>query len=369
MCNSSFGPYRGRRRGLTLTDLCVLLAMAVLCMAVALPAVRQQASSSNRVKCASNLRQIALAAIYYTHQSVRDSGKFPRTYFNPALADTPALYTAIDAPDAYVPESAGGPKPNDVTTAFFNLLKKSDLTPEAFICPDSDATPLPATFDVSQKSNFPGPEHLAYSYANPYANTKAIQAGWKFDSTLSPDFPLAADINPGDSDQGGPTTVAYDDPPEKMAPANSPNHFYEGQNVVYVDGHTEWQTTPFAGAPQMSLPYRDNIYTSQLRMTSSPKGVGGVILAGPQGRYDSVLLPTARNAPAGAALNLPVRIPGERPSALSQSPMGYVAAGVGLLLLVAAIVIVVSSVRKKPAVAIAGQPPTGTPPGTPPATP
>ena len=39
--------------------------------------------------------------------------------------------------------------------------------------------------------------------------------------------------------------------------ANSPNHDFKGQNVLYADGHVEWQDHPYCGVRW------DNIWTSQ----------------------------------------------------------------------------------------------------------
>jgi len=41
-----------------------------------------------------------------------------------------------------------------------------------------------------------------------------------------------------------------------MKRGNSNNHDEDGQNVLYGDGHVEWQQNPFVG------PNRDNIYTA-----------------------------------------------------------------------------------------------------------
>jgi hypothetical protein len=95
-----------------------------------------------------------------------------------------------------------------VTAALFLLLKKTDLTSEAFLCPADDATRLEA--DVQALSNWPGgTKHLSYSYANPYPSTPAVMAGWKFNSSSSPDRPFAADMNYGDHPKGGPTMVPF----------------------------------------------------------------------------------------------------------------------------------------------------------------
>jgi prepilin-type processing-associated H-X9-DG protein len=70
-----------------------------------------------------------------------------------------------------------------------------------------------------------------------------------------------------------------------MAAANSNNHRNKGQNVVYIDGHVEFQTTPYCGAHRAGL--RDQIYTAGA-------GDGGTCdeKSLPVDKQDSVLLPT-----------------------------------------------------------------------------
>jgi hypothetical protein len=136
--------------------------------------------------------------------------------------------------------------------------------------------------------------------------------GWRFDTTLSPEYPFAADINPGASKDAGPTSVAYDAPAAKMASANSPNHWFAGQNVVYTDAHVEWQTTPFCGAPKKGRLWRDNIYTN-MKGVDEKTGAGGEVLGQPQVAGDSVLLPAVTDLAEGAKRTLPVRDPAKAP--------------------------------------------------------
>lgn len=302
-----------RSRGFTLADCCVLIAAAVLLCLVVAPLLAQKSrEEENRLKCASNLRQIALASIIYANTNTRNNGKFPRTYYDPS--SKVHAYTGINSAKAFDKEMGPefkGPKPNDVTASFYHLLRSTDLERPAFVCPSSDATPLPKEFKLEEHSNFPGPEHLAYSYSTPFASKEAIMTGWKLDTTLPPDYPLAADINPGALEQGGPTKTAFDAPAAKMRLANSPNHWFEGQNVVYVDGHVEWHATPFCGAPRKDS-WRDNIYANAAEVDAKT-GVGGAVHALPVGRTDSVMLPAVTDTAEGAKRTLPVRDPAKAP--------------------------------------------------------
>jgi hypothetical protein len=84
-----------RRRGFKLADLCVVVAAAALLVGVAVPNVAHRlGNGGSRLKCASNLREIALAGLVYASQN---KGQFPRTYHDPGTAGTPALYTGTDS--------------------------------------------------------------------------------------------------------------------------------------------------------------------------------------------------------------------------------------------------------------------------------
>lgn len=86
---------------------------------------------------------------------------------------------------------------------------------------------------------------------------------------------VAADLNPGASADRDVRSVTLNSPAARMRKANSTNHEQDGQNVLYGDGHVEFQNNPLCGVK------RDNIYTN--RSTR--------IAASPADARDSVLLP------------------------------------------------------------------------------
>jgi prepilin-type processing-associated H-X9-DG protein len=72
-----------------------------------------------------------------------------------------------------------------------------------------------------------------------------------------------------------------------MRQGNSNNHNEDGQNVLYGDGHVEFQQNPFVGIK------RDNIFTRAAGPTEpfDPNQSDGVIRSSRDGN-DSLLLPT-----------------------------------------------------------------------------
>jgi prepilin-type processing-associated H-X9-DG protein len=244
--------------------------------------------SAHRVKCASNLRMFGQGLLLYANEN---KGNYPRTLYKPDADVT--HYTGADATD---PFGKDGPKTNDTTSPIFLVIRTQDLPADALVCPSTDAKPVtfPQGKSAADFSNFKSEENLSYSYANPYPGVKAINAGYKLNTTTSAEFAVAADMNPGtfgDSDVTpvkGP--VDQSTPAAMMRKANSLNHRGDGQNVLFGDGHVEFNANPFCGAK------RDNIYTVSASDDGS-KTTSDKIAASPAGPLDSVLLPAATANP------------------------------------------------------------------------
>jgi len=113
---------------------------------------REQA---NRVKCASNLRQIGQGLQMYANEN---KGNFPRTFFkvgSKVIADN----TGYNDPNSFDPTGKGAGKvgENNVCSSLFLLLKTQDLTSEVFICPSSQGERDTFESKTSQdRSNFTG---------------------------------------------------------------------------------------------------------------------------------------------------------------------------------------------------------------------
>ena len=294
-------------RAFTATELCTSLALFALVFGAVVPAMsRLVTTASERKQCFDHLREIGQAMQLY---AAENKGSFPRAVFNPG-GGTP-VPTAYTRPLAVNTFSPGGPEANDVSAALFLLLRTQDLQSRAFVCPSA---PAGKAWDfagrtANQVSNFPERQFLSYSYANPYPSRAAMDAGFKMNTALGSDFALAADMNSGSGGLPGLRPTAY---AAQMKQANSRSHGGEGQNVLYADGHVEFQPTPFCGAFRPGTgggaASRDNIYTAGRESTAS-----GAIGAPPGDPWDSVLLPTFLQGPAPA------------PGSVRQSPAGTAA--------------------------------------------
>jgi len=284
------------RKGFTLVELLVVIGIIALLISILLPTLSRAREAGNRIKCGSNIRQIGQAMRQYAIDDIR-GGNYPRTYYDPGtsvaaypgaaagaavnhqygdtvdwLAGTAAGATAgnpghVDADpfiDGTKPQHAEDfrPNANDVSAAFWHLMRQSDLTPAVFLCPSSNAEEV-AFFAGRGKSgyvNWVNPvRNNSYSFQNMYPAIDAVGRGFKWNDSLSSTFAVAADMNPGRNATGrdSVTAVTTNSSNKEMKLGNSNNHGKEGQNVLYADGSVRFVTSPFEG------PQRDNIYTAQ----------------------------------------------------------------------------------------------------------
>jgi prepilin-type N-terminal cleavage/methylation domain-containing protein/prepilin-type processing-associated H-X9-DG protein len=301
---------RRSTKGFTLVELLVVIGIIALLISILLPALNRAREQGNRVKCASNLRQIGLAIQMYANDN---KGNFPRTRFDPAGAQG-SIVAGLENASVADPFASG--VANCVTSSFFLVLKTQDLASEVFVCPSSSAER--AQFNFNGSNSMSGAQNvwnfnnsgnasdvISYSYIVPFPTSAARNAGFKLNFTLSSDFAIAADLNPGNSPSSGTQQdkvqgVAFNSARSDQQKANSNNHNGDGQNVLYADGHCEFQTSPFAGmvvttngTTTFNPTYRDNIYTS-CAPSRQPTGTdwAGNLKTGPNDASDTFLLPT-----------------------------------------------------------------------------
>lgn len=244
----------------------MLLAILVIVASIFVPFLLRARENDRRVRCTDNLRVIQQALKTY---ATANGNNLPRVVYEPGRSPTGYVtYTGADSSDPFTRGS--NVRANDVTASLW-LLVRAGLAPSRFVCPSSDATPDPleqAGREIKplERSNFSGASHLSYSYSSPFS----AAAGYRLNTDrLKFDFAVVADKNPGNGGGDAVTEPAYDAGPFKLARANSNNHQQAGQNVLYADGHVQFQSTPYGGVGEGSV--RDHIYTA-FSTTPLPEG-------------------------------------------------------------------------------------------------
>jgi len=173
-------------RGFTLVELLVVIGIIALLISILLPALNRAREQANRVKCASNLRQIGQAIAMYSNNETRLGQAYPRTYFQAGSTTSNDIDASQLTIQGWNTGDIRGVKINSVIASFFLLQKTQDLTAAVFNCPSSNATPCPfsspggtippgpANYNAWADKVSPMNTYLSYSMQNPFPTTTAI---------------------------------------------------------------------------------------------------------------------------------------------------------------------------------------------------
>jgi len=279
-------------RGFAITG-AAIPAVLILLIVILLPFLARPRSIAFRMVCGTNLKGIGTAMLIYANdyedELPRAGG--PTTKWGP----TPN-WMANNHSEAFGMAGYGSGGQASISSSLYFLVKYTELTTKSFICKgDVGAAEFqPSKYNAGDKELIDlwdfGPEpskHCSYSYHLPYSK-------YALTTSNEPGMAVAADRNPWmprpgekarDFSKFDPSQTA---PMEAQKQSNTTTHQDDGQNVLFMDGHVNFEKRAYCAIDD------DNIYT-YWDGEDKQKGIAPVLGSEPKDRLDSLLVQDVRN--------------------------------------------------------------------------
>jgi len=252
-----------RRKGFTLVELLVIIAIIALLVGILMPSLASERQLAYRLACETNLSRISRAMLIYCKDY---DDKMPKA------SGRSSVYRAFinnwqnvtrQAAFGLAADGSGGAA--NITSCFYLLIKYSEVTPKSFLCKgDPGVTEFKpsehglAGVELIHLWDFgpaPTQAHCSYAYHFPYGV-------FALTTSSEPGMPIAADPNPWQATAGTTARPAPDwmkfstgTDRESIKKGNAQTHQEDGQNVLFMDGHSRFEKSSRCGVDD------DNIYT------------------------------------------------------------------------------------------------------------
>jgi len=294
-----------KKKGFTLVELLVVIAIIALLMGILMPALARVRQIAFRMTCGTNLSGIGKAMLIYANDY---EDEMPRAGGRNTSWGGRVIWDAMDRFGAYSLTADGSGGMATISSSFFMLVKYAEVTPKSFVCKGDSGTSdfkladypnrNPIVEELINAWDF-GDEpqkHCSYSYHVPYGL-------YALTTSSEPGMAVAADRNPWIESPAAEakdfTQFQPDLPPqfsgttEQGKIGNAIAHQEDGQNVLFMDSHVEFEKRAWCGVEN------DNIYTLLLQGIGRPEyGEPPIVFTSVPGhRKDSLLV---NDGPPGA---------------------------------------------------------------------
>ena len=264
-----------RRKGFTLVELLVVIAIIALLMGILMPALARVRQIAYRLYCGTNLSGIGKAMLVYGNDY---DDELPRAGLRGGAWAAPiADWKAATRSAAFA--ATGRVSGASITSSFYLVIKYAEVTPKSFLCKgDSGVTEFKGSehglagtelIDLWDFGNHPAQAHCSYAYHTPYGL-------YALTTSSEPGMAIAADPNPWldspgiakRSTIGAASDLALFNPSgdrEAIKTGNAQTHQGDGQNVLFMDGHTNFEKSSACGVND------DNLYMRAVSATDRKK--------------------------------------------------------------------------------------------------
>lgn len=287
-------------KGFAWVGVAVPVAQVLLLLLVVAPTRRWRAGTAYRMVCGTNLVRIGKAMLIYAndHEDRLPQAGGSSSQWTGRVAD----WAAPTRQDAYgvSPDGTGGHV--SVSASLYLLVKYAEVTPKLFLCGAGSrktrekgvtefkrglyrvANPRAELTDFWDFGPNPT-KHCSYAYQMVYGASRLT-------TSLPPGLAIAADRNPWMDSPSvkaanfsgfQPEIAPYNGTSEQAKRGNTFRHEGEGQNVLFLDCHVDFEKRPHCGLDD------DNIYTSwdgQDKARGVPPKLGSI----PADARDSLLV-------------------------------------------------------------------------------